>query len=70
MARTLGVLALVLGVGAVAQAQVKDTRTEAAPPAPAMTAEGKKFLAGWLGQRTANDVAMTMGDQKMQGAPT
>jgi hypothetical protein len=67
MARTLGVLAFVVGLAAVAQAQGKDAKA-AAPQAPAMTAEGKKFLAGWIGQWAASDATMTMGDQKLQGA--
>jgi hypothetical protein len=65
MSRTLGVLALVLGVGAASSAQDKVAQPAAAPPALAMTAEGKRFLGGWLGQWTASDATVTLGAQKM-----
>lgn len=64
MTRMLGALALVLAVGPLAHAQATK---EAAPPAPTLGAEGKKFVAGWTGQWTSNDASLTMGTQKMQG---
>ena len=67
MSRTLAVFTLVLGIGATAHAQGKDAKAAAAPAPPTMTAEGKKFLAGWVGNWAANEATMTMGTQKMQG---
>lgn len=67
MRRTLAALLIVVGTGALAHAQAKDAKA-APPPAPTMSAEGKRFLAGWLGQWTAGNFAMTMGTEKMQGS--
>jgi len=68
MPRKLGALALVLAVAATAHAQTdKTARPAAAPVAPTLPAEGKKFVAGWIGQWTSNDATFTSGGQKMQG---
>src|SRR5512141_1943754 len=66
MSRTLAALTLVLGIAATAAAQAKDAKAAAAPPMPTMSAEGKKFLSGWIGSWNAT-ATMTMGSQKMQG---
>ena len=73
MPRKLGVpvfvLALALAAGAVHAQGQKDVKPAAAPPpAPVMSAEGRKFIDGWLGQWTCNDASYTAGGQKMQGS--
>ena len=59
---------LVLTLAASVHAQDKSGAKPAPPPAPKMTAEGKKFVEGWLGTWTSTDTTYTMGDQKMQGS--
>lgn len=66
MSRTLAICTLVVGIGAAAAAQDKDAKAAAPPAPPAMSAEGKKFLAGWVGNWTSNAM-MTMGAQKLDG---
>ncbi len=67
---TLKLGVLVLSLTAVVHAQEKSGPKQApAPPsAPKMTAEGRKFVEGWLGTWTSTDTTYTMGDQKMQGS--
>jgi len=59
---------LVLTLAASVHAQDKGSAKPAPPPAPKMTAEGKKFVEGWLGTWTSTDTTYTMGGQKMQGS--
>jgi hypothetical protein len=35
---------------------------------PKMSAEGRKFLDGWVGNWASNDTVLTMGTQKMPGS--
>jgi hypothetical protein len=66
MTRKLGMLVLVLASSAYAQEN--GAKPAAAPPAaPTMTADGRRFIDGWLGTWTSTDTTYTMGDQKMQG---
>ena len=60
----------VLACAAVAAAQDKGAAKPApAPPAPPkLSAEGKKFVEGWLGSWASNDTVYTMGTQKMPGS--
>ena len=69
MPRRLGVLAFALAVlaASVARAQAKH-KEPAAPPAPTMSAEGQKFVQGWVGRWNSSDASLTTGAQKMQGA--
>jgi hypothetical protein len=68
MTRKLGLV--VLALTTVVSAQEKGTPKPApAPPAPPkMSAEGKKFVDGWLGTWTSTDTIYTIGGQKMQGS--
>jgi len=69
MPRTLRAVALALIVAAAAHAQTeKGAKPAAAPTAPTLPAEGRKYVEGWLGQWTSNDATLTSGDQKMQGS--
>jgi hypothetical protein len=67
MPRRLGVLAFALAVLAAGVAGAQAKKEPAAPPAPTMSAEGKKFVQDWLGQWTSSDASLTAGAQKMQG---
>jgi hypothetical protein len=73
MPRRLGALALAIALAVLAasvaraQANKQANKEPAAPPAPTMSAEGKKFVQGWLGQWTSSDASLTAGAQKMQG---
>jgi hypothetical protein len=50
-------------------AQAKERGQARAPPAPPkMSAEGKKFLDGWVGIWVSNDTVYTAGGQRMQGS--
>jgi len=63
-------VAVMLSLTAVVSAQEKGgaKQAPAPPPAPKMTAEGRKFVDGWLGTWTSTDTTYTMGGQKMQGS--
>ena len=59
---------LALAIAAAATAQDKSPAKPAPPPPPKLSAEGKKFVEGWLGNWTSNDTVYAMGAQKMQGS--
>jgi hypothetical protein len=65
MTRRFGLLVLTLAASAFAQDK---SPAKPAPAPPQLTAEGKKFLQGWLGTWTSNDTVYTVGGQKMQGS--
>jgi hypothetical protein len=67
MTRKLGVLVLTLAASVHAQDKGAAKPASAPPPAPKMTAEGRKFVEGWVGTWTSTDTTYAMGDQKMQG---
>src|SRR5262245_2361967 len=63
----VAVLALMLAPAAYSQ----DAKSAAAaPPTPTMkmSAEGRKFLDGWVGNWNSSDTLLTMGTQKMPGS--
>jgi hypothetical protein len=68
MTRKLTFLVLALAASVHAQEMAGAKPPSAPPPAPKMTAEGKKFVEGWRGTWTSTDTTYTMGDQKMQGS--
>jgi len=68
MARKLTLLILTLAASVHAQEKGGAKPASEPPPAPKMTAEGKKFVEGWLGTWTSSDTTYTMGAQKMQGS--
>jgi len=69
MPRKLGAVVFVLAAAASAHAQAdKAGKPAAAPAAPTLPAEGKKYVEGWLGQWTSSDTTLTSGGQKTQGA--
>ena len=58
-----------LTLAAFADSQDKAAKPAAAPPAPPkMSAEGRKFLDGWVGTWMSTDTVYKAGDQKMQGS--
>ena len=58
-----------LTLAAFADSQDKGAKPAAAPPAPPkMSAEGRKFLDGWVGTWMSTDTVYKAGDQKMQGS--
>jgi hypothetical protein len=65
MTRNVGLLVLTLAASVHAQDK---GGAKPAPPAPHMTAEGKKFVEGWRGSWTSANTTYTMGDQKVQGS--
>jgi hypothetical protein len=68
MKKRLTLLAFALAAAAVAQDKGPAKPAAAPPPPPKMSAEGKKFLEGWLGSWTSNDTVYAMGPQKMPGS--
>jgi len=62
------VVLLVVALAPVVHSQEKARPAEAPPPAPKMSAEGRKFLDGWIGTWNAADMAFTMGGQTMKGS--
>jgi hypothetical protein len=70
MTRKLGLLVLTLAASVHAQGTGGAKPAAAPPTAPKMTAEGKRFLEGWLGTWKSTDTTYSMGDQKMQGSFT
>lgn len=68
MTRRLTLLALTLAASTYAQDKGSAKPEPAAPQPPKMSAEGRKFVDGWLGTWTSNDVVYAMGDQKMKGS--
>ncbi len=68
MTRKLTFLVLALAASVHAQEKGGAKPASAPPPAPKMTAEGKRFVEGWRGTWTSTDTTYTMGDQKMQGS--
>jgi hypothetical protein len=68
MTRKLTLLVLTLAAAVHAQDKGGAKPASAPPPAPQMTAEGKKFVEGWLGTWTSTDTTYTMGEQKLQGS--
>ena len=68
MTRKLTFLVLAFAASLHAQDKSAAKPMAAPPPAPKMTAEGKKFVEGWRGTWTSTDTVYTMGDQKMPGS--
>jgi hypothetical protein len=68
MTRKLGFLVFALAASVSAQDKGAAKPASAPPPPPKMTAEGKKFVEGWLGSWTSSDTTYQMGEQKMQGS--
>ena len=68
MTRKLSLIVLALTAVVSAQDKSGSKQATAPPPPPKMTAEGKKFVEGWLGTWTSTDTTYTMGDQKMRGS--
>jgi hypothetical protein len=68
MKTRIAALALVLAATTYAQDKGSAKPAPAPPPAPKMSAEGRRFIDGWLGSWTSNDTIYVMGDQKMQGS--
>jgi hypothetical protein len=68
MKTRLTLLAFALAAVAVAQDKAPAQPAAAPPQPPKMSAEGKKFLEGWLGSWTSNDTVYAMGPQKMKGS--
>jgi hypothetical protein len=63
------VVALALSAAPLVHSQEKAPKPAVTPPpAPKMSAEGRKFLDGWIGNWTSTDTVYTMGTQKMQGS--
>jgi hypothetical protein len=58
----------VLSLAASVHAQDKSAAKAVPPQALQMTAEGKKFVAGWRGAWTSTNTLYTMGDQKLPGS--
>ena len=67
MTRRLTLLALTLAASTYAQDKPAAKAAPAEPQPPKMSAEGKKFIEGWLGTWNSVDVSYAMGDQKMKG---
>ena len=68
MTGKLVVIALALTAVVSAQEKGSPKQAPAPPPAPKMSAEGKKFVDGWLGSWNSTDTTYTIGGQKMQGS--
>ena len=61
------VVVMTLSMAPIVHSQDKAAKP-AAPPPPAMSAEGRKFLDGWVGSWTSNDTVYAMGAQTMKGS--
>jgi hypothetical protein len=66
--KLFALLALTLAAGAQAQDKAPAKTAPAPPPPPKLSAEGRKFIDGWIGSWTSNDTVFAMGDQKMKGS--